>query len=146
MSIGAVVRRIRAYGGQFLLLGVLTLVITLLISGVPRITNRLTEQGLREHMAQQLPARRDITYTIGSDAGSSVPSNASAGQNRLDVLQEAMPDHVRPAVSERWYVADGPVGRLTGPDLKRNNLLVELGLRAMPAVPEAATIVDGRWP
>ncbi|MEU4675729.1 FtsX-like permease family protein [Micromonospora sp. NPDC023737] len=146
MSIGAVVRRIRAYGGQFLLLGVLTLVITLLISGVPRITNRLTEQGLREHMAQQLPARRDITYTIGSDAGSSVPSNASAGQNRLDVLQETMPDQVGHAVSERWYVADGPVGRLTGPDLKRNNLLVDLGLRAMPAVPEAAKMVDGRWP
>ncbi|MET7749413.1 FtsX-like permease family protein [Micromonospora sp. NPDC005367] len=146
MSIGAVVRRIRAYGGQFLLLGVLTLVITLLISGVPRITNRLAEQGLREHMAQQLPARRDITYTIGPDAGSSVPSNASAGQNRLDVIRETMPDQVRPAVSERWYVADSPVGRLTGPDLKRNNLLVELGLRAMPAVPEAATIVDGHWP
>ncbi|TDC32663.1 hypothetical protein E1211_20450 [Micromonospora sp. 15K316] len=146
MSIGAVVRRIRAYGGQFLLLGVLTLVITLLISGVPRVANRLTEQGLREHMAQQLPAQRDITYTIGQSGEGSIPSSARAGQGRLDALQAAMPAEIRDAVGERWYVAESPTGRLTGPDLKRNNLLVDLALRAMPAVPEAATLVDGRWP
>ncbi|TYB97298.1 FtsX-like permease family protein [Micromonospora sp. WP24] len=146
MSIGAVVRRIRAYGGQFLLLGVLTLVITLLVSGVPRVANRLTEQGLRQHLATQLPAKRDITYTIGQSATGSIPSSARAGQSRLDVLQESMPVEVRDTVAERWYVADTPSGRLTGPDLKRNNLLVDLGLRAMPTVPDAATLVDGRWP
>ncbi|MGK5739137.1 FtsX-like permease family protein [Micromonospora sp. URMC 103] len=146
MSIGGVVNRVRAYGGQFLLLGVLTLVITLLISGVPRVANRLTDQGLREHLAAQSPAQRDFTYTAGQLAGGTGPSDARGAQAETDKLQAAMPPEVRDAVAERWFAADTPFARLTGPDLKVNNLLVDLKLRAAPGVPEAATLVEGRWP
>ncbi|MGW1450575.1 hypothetical protein ACWCO3_20140 [Micromonospora sp. NPDC002411] len=58
MSVGAAVRRVRTYGGQFLLLAVLTLVVTLLISGVPRLVNRLAEQGLRAQLVSEPAARR----------------------------------------------------------------------------------------
>ncbi|MEV1330576.1 FtsX-like permease family protein [Micromonospora costi] len=146
MSIGAVVRRIRAHGGQFLLLGVLTLVITLLVSGVPRVANRLTLQGLREHLAAEPPSQRDLTYTAGQLAGGSGPRDARSGQAMTPQLQGAMPPEVRDAVAERWFAADTPFARLTGPDLKVNNLLVDMSLRAAPGVPEAATLIDGAWP
>ncbi|MEV6799220.1 FtsX-like permease family protein [Micromonospora rifamycinica] len=143
MSIAAVIRRVRAHQGQFLLLAVLTLVIVLLVGGVPRVVNRLAEQGLREHLAAEPAGRRDLTYTTPPFPGGP-PASSQAGQ--LDVLQQQMPADVRAAVAHRWYTAQTPAGRVTGPDLTRGNHLVELGLRAMPGIETAGTLVDGRWP
>ncbi|MFC4021883.1 FtsX-like permease family protein [Micromonospora sp. GCM10011542] len=145
MSVGAAARRVRAYSGQFLLLGVLMLVVTLLVSGVPRLVNRLAEQGLRERLTSEPAARRDLSYTSGSTslAGGAAMSTA---RTRLDVLERQMPPAVRAAVAERWYSAETLPGRLTGPDLAARNLLVDLGLRAVPGVREAGTLVEGAWP
>ncbi|SCL50163.1 putative ABC transport system permease protein [Micromonospora citrea] len=148
VSIGAVARRVRAYGGQFLLLAVLTLIVTLLISGMPRVVNHLAEQGLREHLTGQPAARRDLTYTSAPLAP--VPDGGSLTQARqaeLDALQAAMPPRIREAVDRRWFVAEEYAPRrLTGPDLAAKNLLVDLGLRAAPGISEAGRLVEGRWP
>ncbi|WBB70226.1 FtsX-like permease family protein [Micromonospora sp. WMMD812] len=147
MSIGAVARRVRAYGGQFLLLAVLTVLVTLLISGVPRVTNRLAEQGLREQIAAAPPAQRDLTYsTAPVTSGGNGTSVMEAQQRELGALQSAMPADVRDLVAQRWYAAESEPGRLTGPDLRARNLLVDLVLRATPGIEEAGTLVDGQWP
>ncbi|WP_328338706.1 FtsX-like permease family protein [Micromonospora sp. NBC_00421] len=143
MSIGAVIRRVRAHGGQFLLLAALTLVIALLVGGVPRVVNRLAGQGLREHLAAAPAARLDLTYSTRPFAGGPPPSSRAA---ELDALQQRMPADVRAAVAHRWYTAQTPAGRVTGPDLTRGNHLVNLGLRAMPGIETVGTLVDGRWP
>ncbi|MFF5052657.1 FtsX-like permease family protein [Micromonospora sp. NPDC000663] len=142
MSVGAAVRRVRAYGGQFLLLAVLTLVVTLLISGVPRLVNRLAEQGLRTQLTSEPAARRDLSYTtsLGPGAGMSVAAE------RFDALAAEMPPQVRSAVTERWYSVDTAAARVVGPDLAARNLLVDLGLRAMPDIQGASTLVEGTWP
>ncbi|MFI6263973.1 FtsX-like permease family protein [Micromonospora sp. NPDC051006] len=147
MSIGAVARRVRAYGGQFLLLAALTAVVTLLISGVPRAVNRLAEQGLREQLAAAPPAQRDLTYsTEPLTAANNGTSLIEAQQRELATLQSQMPPIVGDLVDQRWFVADGEPGRLTGPDLAAQKLLVDLVPRAMPGVEESGTLVDGRWP
>ncbi|MFE9191999.1 FtsX-like permease family protein [Micromonospora sp. NPDC007208] len=145
MSVGAAVQRVRAYGGQFLLLAVLTLVVTLLISGVPRLVNRLTEQGLRTQLASELAARRDMSYTTEL---MNLPATtvSSSYQARLPMLEAQLPAQLRGLVDERWYSAETLPGRVTGPDLAARHLKVDLGFRAVPGVREAATVVDGAWP
>ncbi|MEO3773930.1 FtsX-like permease family protein [Micromonospora sp. B9E7] len=146
MSVGAAVRRVRTYGGQFLLLAVLTLVVTLLISGVPRLVNRLAEQGLRAQLNSEAAARRDISYTTGM--GTATFRNTAMGDaiERFDALAADLPPQVRSAVTERWYTVETPPARVVGPDLKARNLLVDLGLRAVPDVQGASTLVEGTWP
>ncbi|WP_433652186.1 FtsX-like permease family protein [Micromonospora zamorensis] len=146
MSVGAAVRRVRAYGGQFLLLAVLTLVVTLLISGVPRLVNRLAEQGLRTQLSSEPAARRDISYTTGVVAATSRNTAMGGAAERFDRLAAEMPPQVRSAVTERWYNVDSPAARVVGPDLAARNLLVDLGLRAVPDIQDAGTLVEGAWP
>ncbi|MGC4878781.1 FtsX-like permease family protein [Micromonospora sp. DT43] len=145
MSVGAAARRVRAYGGQFLLLAVLTLVVTLLVSGVPRLVNRLAEQGLRAQLTSEPPARRDLSYTSNAPVPTTKTAMADA-QERFDALAAGMPPQVRSAITERWLRVDIPPTRVVGPDLAARDLLVDVGLRAMPGVQDASTLVEGAWP
>lgn len=146
MSVGAAVRRVRAYGGQFLLLAVLTLVVTLLISGVPRLVNRLAEQGLRTQLTSEPAARRDITYASTVAPATSTKTVMGESRERFDTLAGQMPPQVRSAVTERWHRVDLAPVRVAGPDLAARKLLVDLGLRAMPGIQDAGTLVEGAWP
>ncbi|MEH0971217.1 FtsX-like permease family protein [Micromonospora sp. CPCC 205546] len=147
VSIGAVVRRVGAYGGQFLLLAALALVATLIISGVPRIVNGHAEKGLRAHLGTVPAQQRDVTYSTGplvptNEGGSPVATR----QGDLATLEAGMPPVVRRMVERRWFTAETRPSRVVGPDLAAKNLLVDLGLRAVPGTEEAGTLVEGRWP
>ncbi|MEU6074345.1 FtsX-like permease family protein [Micromonospora sp. NPDC047074] len=147
LSVGAVARRVRAYGGQFLLLAGLTLVATLVISGVPRIVNDHSQQGLRAHLGAVPPQQRDVTYSTGPLlAKRDGHSPVATRQGDLATLEAGMPPAVRGLVEQRWFAADTAVTRLRGPDLAAKNLLVDLGLRAVTGIEEAGTLVEGRWP
>ncbi|MGC5017642.1 FtsX-like permease family protein [Micromonospora sp. DT47] len=144
---GAVVRRVRAYGGQFVLLAVLTMVATLLISGVPRVVNWHAERGLREFLAGQPAQQRDLTYfSPPLTAAGNGTSLMDAQQRDLATQQAGMPPQVRSLVEERWFTAETEPALVKGPDLAAKNLLVHLGLRAVPEVREAGALVAGRWP
>ncbi|MFJ8577762.1 FtsX-like permease family protein [Micromonospora sp. NPDC093277] len=147
MSLLAVARRVRAYGGHFLLLAVLTLVAALLITAVPRVADRLTGQGLREHIAGQKSALRDLNYTSEPEV---VPkSSTGIAANRageLRNIEAQMPAVVRGAIGERWYQAQTTFGRLRGPRLTADKGLIDLSLRVASGIQEAATLVEGRWP
>ncbi|SCG34870.1 putative ABC transport system permease protein [Micromonospora inositola] len=148
MSIGAAARRIRAYGGRFLLLAALTMIVMLLISGMPRVVNWRTDQGLRTLLASQPAEKRDLTYTT-SDPVFSAGNGTSlmdAFEADLPRKQAEMPPDVRRLVDQRWFTAETDPGRVGGPDLAAKNLLVDLGLRNMPGIAEAGTLTEGRWP
>ncbi|KAB1941220.1 FtsX-like permease family protein [Micromonospora sp. ALFpr18c] len=145
MSVGAAVRRVRAYGGQFLLLAVLTLVVTLLVSGVPRLVNRFAEEGLRVQLNGEPPFRRDLNYSTGEVDTAAGPVMPGA-REQFDSLIEEMPPRVRSAATGRWFTVDTTPTRLVGPDLKVRSLLVDLGLRAMPGIQQESTLVEGAWP
>ncbi|WFF09332.1 hypothetical protein O7622_12610 [Micromonospora sp. WMMD1076] len=147
MSLPGAARRVRAYGGQFLLLAVLTLVTALLITGVPRVADRLTGQGLTEYVAGQPVARRDLTYSTAPDVVSPSDQPVVAGRGaQLAAIEEKMPADVRDTIGERWFVAQTVPGRLRGPALSDDKGLIDLHLRAGTGIREAATLVDGRWP
>ncbi|MGC4771484.1 FtsX-like permease family protein [Micromonospora sp. DT44] len=145
MSVGAAARRVRAYGGQFLLLAVLTLVVTLLVSGVPRLVNQLAEEGLRAQLNSESADRRDLNFATGEVDTAAAPVMPGA-RKQFDSLVEEMPPQVRSAVTERWFSVDATPNRVVGPDLKARNLLVHLGLRAMPGIQQESTLVEGAWP
>lgn len=147
MSPSGAPRRVRAYGGHFLLLAVLTLVTALLITAVPRVADRLTGQGLREHVAAQPVALRDLTYTTEQVVVPQTASRVAATRAaELATVEARMPQAVRRTIGERWYAAQTAFSRLTGPTLSADKGLIDLSLRTMTGLPEAATLVDGRWP
>ncbi|MEH1100063.1 FtsX-like permease family protein [Micromonospora sp. CPCC 205561] len=147
VSIGAVARRVRAHGGQFLLLAALTLVVTLLVSGMPRVVNGHIQEGLRAYLGAVPPQQRDVTYSTGPIAA---PDNdtslVAAHQGDLATLEAGMPPVVRRMVERRWFTGETTAGRVVGPDLAAKNLMVDLGLRAVPGIEEAGRLVEGRWP
>ncbi|MET8834264.1 FtsX-like permease family protein [Micromonospora sp. NPDC004540] len=147
MSPSGAPRRVRAYGGHFLLLAVLTLVTALLITAVPRVADRLTGQGLREYVAAQPVARRDLTYTTEPTVLPRTASRVAAtNAGELATVEARMPPAVGRTIGERWYSAQTGFGRLTGPTLDPGKGLIDVSLRSMTGLPEAATLVDGRWP
>ncbi|SBT36914.1 FtsX-like permease family protein [Micromonospora auratinigra] len=147
MSVFGAVRRVRAYGGHFLLLAVLTLVTALLITAVPRVADRLTGQGLREYVAAQPVARRDLTYATQPEVVPPLAQRLAATRAlELATLERRMPTAVQQVIGERWYAAQTYPARLTGPRLAADKGLIDLGLRSMTGMPEAATLVAGRWP
>jgi putative ABC transport system permease protein len=147
MSPWGALRRVRAYRGHFLLLAVLTLVTALLITAVPRVADRLTGQGLREHVAAQPAARRDLTYTTQPSVVSPSAGQVAGPHHReLTALEARMPAAVRRTIGERWYAGQTAFARLTGATLSPDKGLIDLSLRTMTGLPEAATLVDGRWP
>ncbi|MFC0095929.1 FtsX-like permease family protein [Micromonospora marina] len=147
MSLPGAARRVRAYGGQFLLLAVLTLVTALLITGVPRVADRLTGQGLTEYVAGQPVARRDLTYSTAPTVVPPAEQPVVAGRGaQLAAIEEKMPAEVRATIGERWFAAQTVPGRLRGPTLRDDKGLIDLHLRAGTGIREAATLVDGRWP
>ncbi|MFC4145281.1 FtsX-like permease family protein [Micromonospora mangrovi] len=137
----------RAYGGHFLLLAVLTTVTALLVTAVPRVADRLTGQGLREQVAAEPVARRDLTYTTGEErmpgSGAGLVANRAA---ELTAIEGRMPPAVRTTVGQRWYAGQTGFTPLRGPGLTADKGLVDLSLRAVSGLPEAATLVQGRWP
>ncbi|TDB75607.1 FtsX-like permease family protein [Micromonospora sp. KC723] len=147
MSVLAVARRVRAHGGHFLLLAVLALVTAVLVTGVPRVAERLAGQGLRAQLADLPGVQRDLRYTSTADGRSYGPGSFTDPHRReLDALAAAMPDAVRKALDERWYTADTAFSRLTGPELTGDKGLFDLSLRTTTGLTEAATLVEGRWP
>jgi putative ABC transport system permease protein len=146
VSVAEAARRVRAYGGHFLLLGLLTLVAALLLSGVPRVVERLGSQGLREQVAAGRAEQRDLLYSAPSAVAAGPGPYARRAAQRLTELEAAMPPAVRDIVGQRWYVAQPVLGRLTGPTLDPGKGLIDLTPRAMSGVRDAATLVDGRWP
>ncbi|MFE9654811.1 hypothetical protein [Micromonospora sp. NPDC006431] len=147
MSLFRVARRVRAYGGHFLLLAVLTLATALLITAVPRVADRLTGQGLREHVAAQPVAHRDLNYTtepalIRSGSRELLASRAA----ELDTFQQRMPPAVQQVIGERWFAAQTSFARLKGPELTADKGLIDLSVRTVTGVEDAAALVEGRWP
>ncbi|MFG1844674.1 hypothetical protein [Micromonospora carbonacea] len=149
VALAGAVRRVRAFAGQFLLLGMLALVAALLVTAVPRTADRLAEQGLREHVAGRPAAERDLTLTApelpAGGGGVVTPVTAGRGQE-LDTLQADLPEAVGAAVQSRWFLAETALSRLTGPDLAAKNYFVVARLRSAPGVTGAATLTEGRWP
>jgi putative ABC transport system permease protein len=138
-------RRVRAFGGQFALLAALALVAALLVTAAPRISNRLADEGVREHIAGQRVELRDITFVQSPNEFGSSPPFPPLRQH-LDEGQAAMLPALRDLVSERWWAAEAKPATISGPGVPPGAPKIDLSLRAMSDGQPAVTMVDGRWP
>lgn len=137
-------RRVRAYLGQFALLGALALVAALLITGIPRTANRLADQGFREQISGQRPAVRDLLYRETPDANEPVLGGATRPE-LLDLRQRSMAPVLRDAIGEHWYAEQTAEARAIGSTLKPGPPL-NLIVRATTGGQQAVRMVAGQWP
>lgn len=142
----SVLRRTRAHGGQYALLAVLVAVTTLLITATPRLTGRLTADGLRQHLADQPAPSRDLTFYARFSLARDPDSARGFGQETLRQIEQKMPEPVRTVIGERWRAVQSPFIPTGSSDLTAAKIKVDFAVRAMPGIQRAATLVSGRWP
>lgn len=135
-----ILKRMWATAGQLALLAVLTLVAGALLTGAPRIANRLTDEALRARIGGLPFQVKDLTYR--AEGGTLRPANAEA---RLEQQRRAIDAGLAKRLKQSWYSVTTPVESTYGVDTgfgKPPNF----GLRAGGGLREAARLVLGRWP
>ncbi|WP_033337447.1 ABC transporter permease [Catenuloplanes japonicus] len=143
-------RRVRASAGYLALLAALGLVAALLVSGVPRLANGYTDDGLRSDVAAMHSTSRDLTFEQ-EPLLEGLPPVAAEGGN-LAAYQEKLPAPLPASISRGWFSAQ--VGQGTGETSRRvratgpftADCLPPLSLRYQPGLAEALRIVDGAAP
>ncbi|GAB7051756.1 FtsX-like permease family protein [Catenuloplanes indicus] len=96
-------RRIRAAAGCLALLAALGLVASLLVSGVPRLANGFTDDGLRADVRALHFAARDLTYGVEPEIDGKV--RVTGAEGRLEGYRQVMPAPLPDAVGGRWFAA-----------------------------------------
>jgi putative ABC transport system permease protein len=145
-AVRAALVRVRAFAGYFTVLAVLAALTALLVTGVPRIAERLADDGLHEQIRDRSGPARDIVYRYSPAADNEDQPGAADLGPLLDNLLTRMPPAVRAVIAERWYAAETPVSRATGPDLQSPGPPLDLILRTTGGAQDAVTLTTGRWP
>ncbi|GAA2871421.1 membrane protein [Actinoplanes cyaneus] len=136
-----VLRRVRAFLGQLLLLAVLAGLTAFLVTGPARLANGRTDDGLRGDLRKLAATNRDLTFS-GFHVNGEVSAAIEAG--RLEEIQQQLPAPLPGLIGGAWYIAESgqnsivPAGAATQ---SCPNLAV---LRYEPATTEAFRIVGGR--
>ncbi|MFI1996004.1 FtsX-like permease family protein [Actinoplanes sp. NPDC020271] len=139
----SVLRRVRAFAGQLLLLAVLAGLTAFLVSGPARIANGRTDDGLAGDINRLPAASRDLTFTGTRSFGE---TSSAAGEERLPQIRESLPGPLPGVLAGAWYLAETranaflPIG---SPPKACPDVAV---LRYEPATEAAVRIVDGRAP
>jgi putative ABC transport system permease protein len=136
--------RIRAYAGLFALLAALGLVAAFWSSGVTRLANRITDDGLRSDLAGSPWSIRDVTYRRPpAPLETSVPIG---GELQLDRFRDGLPAVLRSTVGDAWYIAEAgpaPVQIGAGP---RGSCPPLAAVRWQTGSPAATRMIRGHRP
>ncbi|MEV6347866.1 ABC transporter permease [Actinoplanes sp. NPDC051851] len=136
-------RRVRAFAGQFALLGALALLAAFLVSGPVRYADERTDTGLRGDIAALGSSARDLTFVTRKRIG--VTSGVTA-QDRLGEIRADLAEPLPRLVGDAWYIAGseksdiGYAGKApaTCPD--------QADLRYESGIDEAVQVTEGRAP
>ncbi|MDP9795468.1 putative ABC transport system permease protein [Catenuloplanes nepalensis] len=93
----------RATAGYLALLAALGLVASLLVSGVPRLANGFTDDGLRADVAGLRTQARDLTYSVEPAIEGRV--RVSGAEARLAEYRVALPAPLPGAIGQSWFAA-----------------------------------------
>ncbi|MDR7274821.1 FtsX-like permease family protein [Catenuloplanes atrovinosus] len=145
-------RRVRATAGYLALLGALGLVASLLVSGVPRLSNGFTDDGLRTDVTGLRHQARDLTFRHTPVIEG--PVRVSGPEARLDDYQAALPAPLPGTIGARWFAAQ--VGGGSGAPGDPGLSVVEgrfdtacpplLALRYQAGIEDRLRITGGRAP
>jgi len=135
--------RLKNAAGQLALLAALTIVAGVLLTGAPKVANRLTDEALRARIGSLPFQVKDLTYRMQPPPGSSLgPQHAEA---RLEQQRRVIDPELSARLKQSWYGVTTPLESTYGVDTglaKRPNF----GLRAGGGLREATLLVQGRWP
>ncbi|GIF05580.1 ABC transporter permease [Actinoplanes siamensis] len=138
-----VLRRVRAFSGQLLLLAVLGGLTAFLVSGPARLANGRTDDGLRGDIRRLAAANRDLTFS-GVHVLGEISSATGAG--RVPTIRQELPGPLPGLISGAWYIAEtGQAGILPAGAAPRSCPDVAV-LRYQPATAAAIRVVAGRAP
>ncbi|MEV4703405.1 ABC transporter permease [Actinoplanes sp. NPDC049316] len=147
----AVLHRARAFAGELALLAILTLVATVLVSGVPKLANGYTDAGLRADVARLPYTARDLIFRSVPAGYAQRPDDdvVRDGAQRLGAYRERLAAPLPRLIDDQWYTARlGPAGvRSTGdvaPFL--GNCTPSLSVRTLTGADRALRMVEGRVP
>jgi putative ABC transport system permease protein len=143
-------RRVRATAGHLMLLAALGLVAALLVSGVPRLANGYTDDGLRSDVAAMHGTSRDLTFEKEPELDGPLRVAAQAGN--LGGYQAGLPAPLPGTIDRSWFSAQ--VGLGTGDASRRvratgaftADCRPPLSLRYQQGLADRLRLVDGRAP
>jgi putative ABC transport system permease protein len=147
----ATLRRARAFAGQLALLAALTVVAALLVSGVPRVANRYTDDGLRADLARLPHTVRDLTVAALPAPSPDLVTERLAvnGDQQLDAYRAQLPAPAPGLIGGQWYtVRVGPGGVESGGDQAPfvGACTPSLSVRTLSGADRAIRLVEGRAP
>ena len=140
----AVLRRLRAYPGHWVLLAALAVIAGLLAAGLPRLANEFTDRGLRGDVATLPSGVRDVSYR--ADPRLTIAPGAALAQ--LPTIEQGLPRPLPGLIADRWASAQvGPKTlTATGPGRFVAACRPELQLRTQTGLAEAVRLAAGRLP
>lgn len=131
-------RRLRAAAADLALACCLALVGAVLVSGVPRFSDQLAVQALRDDIARANWAVRDLVVS------STLPPGFVDPKLLLDRYPEKFAPVLAGALTDRWYSAT--VIAASPNSLVPSGPRAQLSPRLQDGLTDAADLVDGRWP
>ncbi|WP_436520223.1 FtsX-like permease family protein [Actinoplanes sp. HUAS TT8] len=137
----SVLRRVRSFLAQLLLLAVLGGLTAFLVSGPIRLANGRTDDGLRGDIRALAPANRDLTFS-GIHAAGLLSSADQA--DRLPEIEQHLPAPLRGLVSGSWYIAETDLSAIVPAGTGVQSCPNVAVLRYEPATEAAIRIVAGR--
>jgi putative ABC transport system permease protein len=133
--------RVRVFAGQLALLGALALVAALLVSGVPKAANDISDRALRRDIAALPYTGRDLIFRTSAIARPDIPVNPTSS---VAFIRGELPPLLSRLIGAQWFEASsGPEKVLTRTPA---GVVHQLGLRAQNGVQEASRLTAGRWP
>jgi putative ABC transport system permease protein len=131
-------RRIRAELAMVLLLFVVVAATSFVFAAAPRLFSRVSDDALRHDVRAALPVQRDVLVGM---VGEERPGDSGIGGVRDTGAQLA--EQFPPTL--RGLLAD-PTVRITTARMLMSDSGTHLSLKYQDGVPDATTLVDGRWP
>lgn len=133
--------RVRAHASHLALLGTLAMVAALLVTGVPKAANGMSDRALRHDIAALSYTARDLIFRTTTVPRPELPVDPEA---KLADVQRALPQPIKRLIAGEWFTASlGPEGVTTFTPAGVRHLL---GLRVQSGAQQAIRFAAGRWP
>ncbi|MEV6304715.1 FtsX-like permease family protein [Actinoplanes sp. NPDC051861] len=144
MTFRGTAKRARSYAGQLTLLAVLVALAAFLASGLPRLANDRTDDGLRTEIGRLTAAQRDLTFTYNNRGYvAATPDDRSV---RLDDIHAELPAPLPGLIENEWFVAEVGPAPVTVGDRPANTCPHLVAIRRQTGSDRATRIVEGRAP
>ena len=113
-AVVAILRRLRAERGVMAFLFILVATTSFLVAVSPRLLDRVSDDGLRDHLARATAVQRNIEFTTVDRIDPGVTPFAGV-EATTQTLSDRIPESVQRIIGDRRYVVSSPRFRVADP-------------------------------